>query len=129
MVQSKKWPKEYLYVKDDGNISRSTMKRHPQGIFIFKPQDDGSFLVSTNERNDVCMYMQDNWEGSVKVHSRSCSSSNDADYWCIVYDFVKHDFMLSSKKWPNWYIYMEENGNLQGSKNPGEEGHFILEKV
>ena len=128
-VQSKKWPKEYVYVKDDGNISRSTMKRHPAGIFIFKPQDDGSFLVSTNERNDVCMYMQDNWEGSVKVHSSFCSSSNDADYWCIVYDFVKHDFMLSSKKWPNWYISMKENGNLQGSKNPGEEGHFIFEKV
>ena len=37
----------------------------------------------------------------------------------IVYDFVKRDFMLSSKKWPKLvqvYIYMEEN--VQGFKNP-----------
>ena len=95
VVRSKKWPDEYLYVKDDGNISRSTMKGDPTGIF--KPQDDGSFLVSTNKRNDVRMYMQDNWKGSVKVHSSSCSSSNDADYWYLVYDFVTSGFMLSSK--------------------------------
>ena len=100
MVQSKKWPKEYLYVRDDGNISRSTTKGDPAGIFIFKPQDDGSLIISTKKCDTLCMYVQDNWKGSVKVYSSLsvCDSSKDADYWYIIYDFVKADFMVSSKK-------------------------------
>ena len=129
MVQSKKWPNEYLYVKDDGNISRSTMKGDPAGIFIFKPQDDGSFIITTKKSHSVRMYMQDNWKGNVKVHPSFSSSSKDADYWYIIYDFVKTDFMVSSKKWPYWYIYMRENGKVRGTKNPGEKAHFMLEKV
>ena len=116
-------------VRDDGNISRSTAKGDPAGIFIFKPQDDGSFIISTRKCNPVRMYMQDNWKGSVKVHPNFCSSSMDADYWYVIYDFVKSDFMLSPKKWPNCYICMKEIDEVQGSKSPGEEGHFILEKV
>ena len=129
VVQSKKWPNEYLYVRDDGNISRSTAKGDPAGIFIFKPQDDGSFIITTKKSHPVRMYMQDNWKGSVKVHPNFCSSSKDADYWYVIYDFVKSDFMLSPKKWPNWYICTKEIHEVQGSKSPGEEGHFILEKV
>ena len=121
VLRPAKWPMWYMYM-------RIPLANHDIRGAYGNPNESGHFTL-TRVKEYTEQYMQDNWEGSVKVHSSSCSSSNDADYWCIVYDFVKHDFMLSSKKWPNWYIYMEENGNLQGSKNPGEEGHFIFEKV
>ena len=38
-------------------------------------------------------------------------------------------FLISPKRWPNWYVYMQNNfgGNVRGlNKDPGPQGHWYV---
>lgn len=40
-------------------------------------------------------------------------------------------YLISPKKWPNWYIYMQDiaGHNVRGCPNdPGQQGHWIIEQ-
>ena len=70
--------------------------------------------------------MQNYPDGNLRGYSGDPGSPG---HWLIT---PRHDgsFMLSTEKWPNWYVYLKQSKQgveVLGCKgDPGEKGYFVL---
>ena len=82
------------------------------------------------------MYMEDNDEGNVSGFK---GDPGPQGHWTVtdvgtvtIDGKTVKTYDLATVKWPNWFIYMEDNkeGNIRGwNGDPGSQGYFIIVKA
>lgn len=105
-----------------------------QGHWLFTEVSGGRYLISPKKWPNWYMYMQDNGTGNVKGWN---GDPGPQGHWKLtkkdtttIGDRNFNTYLLSTEKWPNWFMYMENNasGNVRGwNGDPGVQGHFIYE--
>ena len=130
------WPDWYVYMENAAGANVRGYKGNPgdQGHWIFTQVGD-KYLISPKKWPKWYIYMEDNGTGNVKGWS---GDPGPQGHWKLnkigtvtIGDRNFNKYLLNTEKWPNWYMYMENNstGNVRGwNGDPGPQGHFIYEE-
>ena len=92
---------------------------------------DGAVRISTQKWMDWYVYMQDNSEGNVRGWKGDPGQQGHFVFTKVAQPSPDGTvrYLVSPKEWPNWYMYMQNNGdgNVRGwPGDPGEQGHWII---
>ena len=138
-LSPEKWQNWDVYMENNskGYVRGWNGDPGPPGHWLFT--EIGStdrFPVSPKEWPKWYMYMENNKEGNVRGWN---GDPGPQGYWiATLKDTVTIGneavvtYAFSPEKWPNWFIYMENNkeGSIRGwNGNPGSQGHFIMKHV
>ena len=146
LISTRKWPNWYLYMQNDskGNIRGWKGDPGPQGHWHIEYNGDGTFtLLTTDKWKDWFMYMQSDSVGNVRGWKGDpgpqghfkvevevvCQARPETFTGTPKGDII---FTLTTEKWPDWYVYMQDNGvgNVRGwGSHPGDSGIFIAKNI
>ena len=110
----------------------------PQGHWLWTeiPGTLDTYFIGSEQWPDCYMYMEDNDKGNVSGFKGDPGLQGHwtvTDIGTVTIDGkTVETYVLATVKWPNWFIYMEDNkeGNIRGwNGDPGSQGHFIIEKA
>ena len=133
-IVTRKWPNWFVYMDKPSKWfdSYSAVKgcqglpNDRQGGFIFTPvQGAEYYLIATNEPEKRYLYMQYSPKGTVQGYNGDPGSSG---HWLIT-PRSDGSFMLSTEKWPNWYMCLKTDDSVEllaCKGDPGERGYFVL---
>ena len=138
-LSPKKWQNWHMYMEDnkDGYVRGWNGDPGPQGYWQFTQIGlTDTYLVSSEEWPNWYMHMENNKEGSIRGWNGDPAPQG---HWiATLKDTVTigneavATYVFTTEKWPNWYIYMEDNkeGSIRGwNGDPGSQRYFIMKHV
>ena len=138
-MSTQKWMDCYVYMQDNGSGNDRGWEEDPgpQGYWkITQIESTDKYLLSPMKWPNWYMYMQDNSDGNIRGWK---GDPGPQGHWMItqkgtviVNGQSVPTYVFSTCKWPDWYMYMQDNyaGNVRGCKgDPGIQGYFIMNEV